>query len=67
MTFYIPQQLKNTVNAIGYTLELDGRTLLLKIPHAWEHKDIKLVLTYKNHPYCFVLEFAVHATGGCKQ
>lgn len=48
-----PQVLKAIATSLGYPSEHYGKTLLFKTPHTRviEHEDIKVVLTWKLHPY----------------
>lgn len=50
---YQPHNRQIAAFALGYPLELDSETLLLKKPHTLviEHGEIKLVLSWKLHPY----------------
>lgn len=67
-----PKTLQAIAITLGYPLELDSKILLLKILHSWviEHREIKLILTWKLHPFWLafmVLEGAMNAIKGEKQ
>lgn len=49
----LPKTLQAITNAVGYPLQPNGKTLLLKTPltHITEHREIKLVLNLKLQPY----------------
>lgn len=68
MTTQTLPDISRNYHILCYFPELDGKILLLKISYM-EDEKIKLVLTKKHHPFCYIflgLKGTMHATGGEK-